>query len=168
MTHRFTVTIPDDRAPPRVVPLWWPGREDARDRSTLRVAVEGLVSENLDIGLTKRVSGELLVLIGLGFIWALIVVVGASLLGLGGLWIGVLIGGGFPLCMAPARWLSFRRKRWEIRTAILFAGLCASCGYDLEGVPAGVDGRTICPECDSAWRLGGVAGVAANGAGLRR
>jgi hypothetical protein len=31
--------------------------------------------------------------------------------------------------------------------------VCASCGYDLRGLPAAPDGCTVCPECAGAWRL---------------
>jgi hypothetical protein len=33
-------------------------------------------------------------------------------------------------------------------------GECASCGYDLAGIRAELDGCTVCPECGAAWSLG--------------
>ncbi len=34
------------------------------------------------------------------------------------------------------------------------ATACASCGYDMETLPAELDGCRVCPECGAAWRLG--------------
>ena len=39
------------------------------------------------------------------------------------------------------------------REAMLAAGLCPSCGYQIDGGAVGVDGCTVCPECGAAWRL---------------
>lgn len=47
-----------------------------------------------------------------------------------------------------ARGTSVRRRARILRSA----GLCASCGYDLDDVPAQEDACRICPECGSAWR----------------
>lgn len=33
------------------------------------------------------------------------------------------------------------------------AGLCASCGYELQGIDAEPDGITKCPECSARWRM---------------
>jgi hypothetical protein len=37
---------------------------------------------------------------------------------------------------------------------------CASCGYDLSGVPRGHDGCVTCPECSAAWRMPSSGGPA--------
>jgi hypothetical protein len=48
---------------------------------------------------------------------------------------------------------------WQVRGGlhrvvgtVLEEGLCASCGYNLVGLPVEPDGCVICPECAAAWR----------------
>ena len=41
----------------------------------------------------------------------------------------------------------------RLRSGMLGAGRCASCGYALKGVRAMQDGCTVCPECGGAWKL---------------
>ncbi len=41
----------------------------------------------------------------------------------------------------------------KVATALLRARLCASCGYELEGINIETDGCRVCPECGAAWRL---------------
>ena len=49
---------------------------------------------------------------------------------------------------------SLRRKRAaELRAAYVKVRRCASCGYDLIGLPVENDGCTTCPECARAWRI---------------
>ena len=44
-------------------------------------------------------------------------------------------------------------RRWvlALRDAV---PVCASCGYDMRGLPSDPDGCTLCPECGAAWKLG--------------
>jgi uncharacterized Zn finger protein (UPF0148 family) len=41
----------------------------------------------------------------------------------------------------------------SVRITLLSEGCCASCAYDLAGIPPEADGCTVCPECDAAWRI---------------
>ncbi len=41
----------------------------------------------------------------------------------------------------------------RLRSGMLRAGRCASCGYALKGIGAMEDGCTVCPECGGAWKL---------------
>ncbi len=40
----------------------------------------------------------------------------------------------------------------QVREAMLAESRCASCAYDLTGVPKAADGCVVCPECGAAWR----------------
>ncbi len=40
------------------------------------------------------------------------------------------------------------------QAAILRAGLCPACVYQIGDIPAESDGCTVCPECGAAWRMG--------------
>jgi Zn-finger nucleic acid-binding protein len=49
-----------------------------------------------------------------------------------------------------------REVSTEVRATMLGAGYCASCGYDLRGIPVMAEDErklTVCPECRSAWTL---------------
>jgi hypothetical protein len=46
-----------------------------------------------------------------------------------------------------------RRHVERGRAALLGAGRCAACRYDLAGIPPGLDGLTVCPECMARWDL---------------
>ena len=40
-----------------------------------------------------------------------------------------------------------------ITREFIAVGMCPSCVYSLQGVPAAADGSTVCPECGAAWRM---------------
>lgn len=68
-----------------------------------------------------------------------------------------LVGGMFALLFV---FTAVRLLSWTLGTssgrvsvALLRARLCASCGYDLEGINFEADGCQVCPECGAAWRL---------------
>ncbi len=151
----FGTSIPDDRTPPRVVPLWIPDRAGTEHRvlshrvlEEVRAAqrayffkpmrAEGAVSF---LGMAASVIGGRVIANALG---------GGTLLWLAIVALGVLLSGFISHRMAV-----HRKRRW-IRVQIIDAGCCASCGYDLHALPPGPDGLTICPECDAAWRFAGV------------
>lgn len=46
-----------------------------------------------------------------------------------------------------------RRYRGLIVDAVLQAGRCPSCRYDLRAIPEADDRCRICPECGAAWRI---------------
>lgn len=50
------------------------------------------------------------------------------------------------------RFLPVRAHRGVLR-AVVNEGLCAGCGYRIDGLPAEPDGCTVCPECGAAWKL---------------
>jgi len=61
---------------------------------------------------------------------------------------GGIIGG----VIAP--WIAAREARLKrVRRVMLHHRCCPHCGYGLDGVPAHIDGTTVCPECGCAWRL---------------
>jgi len=45
------------------------------------------------------------------------------------------------------------RSSKHARQAMLRAGLCPSCAYQIYEIPPDPDGCIICPECGAAWRL---------------
>ena len=51
----------------------------------------------------------------------------------------------------------FSRMTWRspqhAKSAMLRAGICPACRYQIDQVPVGSDGCTVCPECGSVWRL---------------
>jgi hypothetical protein len=51
------------------------------------------------------------------------------------------------------RHTAVRRSRENIRSTLLSAGCCASCGYDLRGAQCDSRGLTCCPECGAMWVL---------------
>lgn len=54
--------------------------------------------------------------------------------------------------------LMFSRIAWRspqhAKAAMIRAGICPACGYQIGEVPVDADGCTICPECGAAWQLG--------------
>lgn len=50
------------------------------------------------------------------------------------------------------RWKKFRLGR-AVREPLIAERICASCAYQLDGIPAEPDGCTTCPECHAAWKL---------------
>lgn len=46
-----------------------------------------------------------------------------------------------------------RKEKEASRDRMLKAGLCASCGYVLQGISPEQDGCIVCPECGAAWRF---------------
>jgi hypothetical protein len=54
------------------------------------------------------------------------------------------VGGAWVIAVGPSAIRRMVRRR---------RGLCAKCGYDLDGLAAAPDGCTVCPECGAAWRL---------------
>ena len=73
----------------------------------------------------------------------------------GGAWwldfaVGTPIAGGLLLVMMLV-WRGLTARR--VAASYAEAGLCASCGYDLESISAEPDGAAVCPECGATWRL---------------
>lgn len=67
-------------------------------------------------------------------------------------WIVPIILVGMGLIVAFAKSMSDRPKKLQRRVAsLLFAGRCASCGYDLRQQTDDSDGLRVCPECSAAW-----------------
>lgn len=69
-------------------------------------------------------------------------------------WWGTILAS-LPLGVIPALvtiFLARRLARRGIARSYVRAGLCASCGYDLQALDIEGDGCRQCPECGSAWR----------------
>jgi hypothetical protein len=51
-------------------------------------------------------------------------------------------------------WHEIRHKSaGRIVLALVRVGVCASCGYSLEGLRVEDDGCAVCPECGAAWKV---------------
>jgi len=61
----------------------------------------------------------------------------------------VFYGGSMGLMVKLYGWRSSKHAR----QAMLRAGLCPGCGYQLPDVPPDSEGCTVCPECGAAWKL---------------
>ena len=46
------------------------------------------------------------------------------------------------------------RSSSHAKSAMLRAGLCPGCGYQIHDVHPEEDGCSVCPECGGAWRVG--------------
>jgi hypothetical protein len=144
----FAATTLDDSQPPREFPLWSPWTEHSDVPEPLRKQIEAEVDRRwLIAGLNQRMGPlqiAFLVAGGTAFFlaaalsdefWTKSFVMAALLM---------TLFGGF-------RWIARRRVVPQVRRALLEAGRCASCGYNLAGFAG--DELVRCPECDAAWRL---------------
>ena len=93
------------------------------------------------LGLHDRVStGRGLVFIAIAMAIALI-----------GLF-GILVAGGAFLIWMLWWFLAGRQQAAE---AFVARGRCASCTYEIVGLPVQSDGCAVCPECGAAWKVMG-------------
>ena len=57
-----------------------------------------------------------------------------------------------PLGFLSLRFFNVAILKWQAG-GLVAINRCASCGYNLQKLPAAEDGCTICPECGAAWKL---------------
>jgi Zn-finger nucleic acid-binding protein len=135
-------SIPDDAG--RSVSLWTPWGEqkdslpkEVRERITVALADRLSPRQRRALGCSTSLAVVLFTVLLTLVPWlALIVAIPL---------IVVLVGAG--------RWTTLRRGAGEIRATLLAMRCCASCGYDMTGVPPGHRGLTQCPECRAVWRI---------------
>lgn len=91
------------------------------------------------LGLRSRIStgqGLALIVISLAFVFT-------------GLF-GILIAGGAFLIWMLWWFVAGRQQAAESYVAL---GRCASCTYEMVGLPVEADGCAVCPECGAAWKV---------------
>lgn len=70
-------------------------------------------------------------------------------------WMSLVVRAGFYPCLGVSIYVaSVNKDCKKRRAAYLEAKHCASCAYDLAGLPTADDSCLECPECGAAWKLG--------------
>jgi hypothetical protein len=115
----------------------------------LRVAIKSECRRNTP----DRVILMISLILGVFFIYGVAGAIAASVLGVRGAGIGLLVL--ITLILVANRvyhWYVRRGALGQIARTAVAEGACGSCAFSLEGAVTDADDRVVCPECGAAWR----------------
>jgi hypothetical protein len=148
--RRLETSTLDDSDPPRRVPLCDPaGNKDLPEEVRTRIA--STLGQEASLTWSMEVRREhIVLLLAVTAAMVLLLVIPVSL---NGFELGLVAAGGSLLAGAIGMKRARRRTAGSVRSSLLAAGHCPSCGYGLASINAGEDGQRVCPECGAAWRM---------------